>query len=62
MGELSCYFSFKYLIPLSNCQQIVETLTDEKNYNGVKIDGKTCFREDIDAFIESINELIYRIK
>ena len=51
MGELSCYFSFKYLIPLSNCQQIVETLTDEKNYNGVKTDGKTCFREDIDAFI-----------
>ena len=22
-----------------------------KNYNGVKIDGKICFREDVDAFI-----------
>ena len=28
-----------------------------KNYNGVKIDRKICFREDIDAFIR-MHELI----
>ena len=50
-GELSCYFGFKFLVPLSDCQQIVQTFDRRKNYNGVKIDGKIYFREDTDAFI-----------
>ena len=32
-GELSCYFGFKFLVPLSDCQQIVQKkkrLTEEK--------------------------------
>ena len=34
MGELSCYFGFKYLVPLSDCQQIVQTFDRRKDYNG----------------------------
>ena len=51
MGELPCYFGFKYLVPLSNCQQTVQNFDRWKNYNGEKINGKIWFREDIDAFI-----------
>ena len=50
-GELSCYFGFKFLVPLSDWQQTVQTFSRRKNYNGVKIDGKICFREDIVAII-----------
>ena len=50
-GKLSCYFGFKFLVPLSDCQQIMQTFDRRKNYNGVKINGKQYFREDIDAFI-----------
>ena len=25
-GELSCYFGFKFLVPLSDCQQIVQNI------------------------------------
>ena len=50
-GEILNFFGFKFLVPLSDCQQIVQTFSRRKNYNGVKIDGKICFREDIDAFI-----------
>ena len=56
-GELSCYFGFKFLVPLSDCQQIVQTCDRRKNYNGVKIDGQICFRADIDAFIR-VHKLI----
>ena len=28
----------------------MQTFDKRKNYNGVKIDGEICFREDIDAF------------
>ena len=30
MGGLSFYFGFKYFVPLSDCQQIVQTLAEEK--------------------------------
>ena len=40
-----------FLVPLSDCQQIVPTFERRKNYNGVKIGGKIFFREDIDVFI-----------
>ena len=45
--ELSCYFDFKFLAPLSDCQQMVQTSDRKENYNGVKIDGKMCFKENI---------------
>ena len=47
-----------FLVPLSDCQQIVQTFDRRKRYNGVKIGGKICFREEIDVFIrmhKSIN-------
>ena len=50
-GELSCYFGFKFLVSLSDGQQIVQTFDRRKNYNGLKVDGKICFRGDIDAFV-----------
>ena len=28
-GELPCYFGFKFLVPLSDYQQIVQRLTEE---------------------------------
>ena len=34
-GELSCYFGFKLLVPLSDCQQIVQMFDRRKNYDGV---------------------------
>ena len=40
-----------FLVPLSDCQQIVQTFDKRKKYNGIKIGGKICFREDIDVFI-----------
>ena len=43
-GELSCYFGFKFLVPWSDCQQIMETFDRRKNYNGIKIDGKIFIR------------------
>ena len=52
-GELPCYFGFKFLVPLSDCQQIVQTF-DRRNSQmdgEKKIDGKICFREDICTFI-----------
>ena len=49
--ELSCLFGFKLLVPLSDCQQILQTFYRRKSYNGEKIDEKICFREDIDPFI-----------
>ena len=55
MGELSCYFGFKYLVPLSDCQQIVQTFDRRKDYNGVKIDGKISFREVLIPLLECIN-------
>ena len=55
MGELSCYFGFKYLVPLSDCQQIVQTFDRRKDYNGVKIDGKICFKEVLIPLLECIN-------
>ena len=33
--ELSCYFGFKLLVPLSDCQQIVQMFDRRKNYDGV---------------------------
>ena len=51
-GELSCYFDFIFLVPLSDCQQI------RKIHNGVKIGGKICFGKDIDVFIR-MHKLIY---
>ena len=45
------------LVPLSDCQQIVQTFDRGKNYDGVKIGGEICFREDIDVFIR-IHKLI----
>ena len=30
MGEQSFYFGFKYLVHLSDCQQIKQNLTEEK--------------------------------
>ena len=50
-GELSFYFGFKFLVPLSDYQQIVQTFDRRKNFNGVKIHGKIRVREDIDVFI-----------
>ena len=40
-----------FLVPLSDCQQIVQRFDKRKKYNGIKIGGKICFREDIDVFI-----------
>ena len=37
--------------------KIVQVLDRRKTYNGIKIDGKICFRVDIDAFIK-IHKLI----
>ena len=54
-GELSCYFDLKFLVPLSDSQQIVQTFDRRENYNGVKIGGKICFREDIMSLLECIN-------
>ena len=28
--ELSCYFGFKFLVPLSDCQQVVQTFDRRK--------------------------------
>ena len=57
-GELSCFFGFKFLFPLPDCNQVVRTFDRRKNYNGVKIDGKIRYRVDINVFIrmqKSIN-------
>ena len=43
-GELYYYFGFKFLVPLPDCQQIVQTFDRRKNCNGVQIHGKICFR------------------
>ena len=57
MGELSCYFGFKYLVPLSDCQQIVQTFDRRKDYNGVKIDGKICFTEVLMPLVHKLINL-----
>ena len=50
-GELSFFFGFKFLVPLSDYQQIVQTFDRSKNFNGVKTHGKIRVREDFDVFI-----------
>ena len=40
-----------FLVPLSDCQQKVQTFDRKRKYNGVKIGGKICFREDIYVLI-----------
>ena len=50
-GELSCHFGFKFLVPLSDCQETVYAFDRRKNYDAVKIDGEICFREDIVTLI-----------
>ena len=50
-GELSFFFGFKFLVPLSDYQQIVQTFDRRKKFNGVRNHGKIRVREDIDVFI-----------
>ena len=54
-GEILNFFGFKFLVPLSDCQQIVQTFSRRKNYNGVKIDGKYALGKILMPLLECIN-------
>ena len=38
----NCYFALKFLVPLSECQQIVQTFDWRKNYNKYWWEDKQC--------------------